>query len=242
MSPGNLWIGNLNGEVTDETLATAFSPFGELLSVKVMLDVHTGKTRGFGFVMFKDARDAATAMKQLHGAHLKGSKICITVANNNGDKALLKSNKMCVRNVPKHLSNETVIAHIQQFGKIVNFQFREDDLVPEDASKIYLTNLVKVLVVWFNSSDEVDNAVRQLHNSRPWTDMSVPLLAKAVKNMAKEPPAEARLPTPQIAVLPEGARTLPIFLTPLYQSVMPQCFIVAAPTGSHMMTSWPFKS
>ena len=235
MSPGNLWVGNLNGEVSDEVLEKAFAPFGALRSVKVMLDVHTGKTRGFGFVMFSDVRDASNAMKHLNGTHLKGSKICISVANNNGDRALMKSTKMCVRNVPKHIPVELILTHIQQFGKIVNFQFREDDLVPEDSSKLYLSHLVRVLVVWFQSTEEVDNAVRHLHNSRPWPEMSVPLLAKPVKSGSNKDKIDV---TPASFV----SEPVPVFMAPVYPPMMPnivpQCIFITS-VQPQILSTWP---
>lgn len=47
--PGaNLFIYHLPNDLTDADLATAFAPFGHVISAKVFLDKRTGESKGFG--------------------------------------------------------------------------------------------------------------------------------------------------------------------------------------------------
>lgn len=47
--PGaNLFIYHLPNDLTDADLATAFAPFGHVVSAKVFLDKRTGESKGFG--------------------------------------------------------------------------------------------------------------------------------------------------------------------------------------------------
>ncbi len=62
-----------------------FSPYGELASVKLITDRETGRSRGFGFVEFVNAEDAANACADvdnggLNGAEVDGRAIAVVVA------------------------------------------------------------------------------------------------------------------------------------------------------------------
>lgn len=48
----NLFVYYLPGSLTDADLATAFAPFGEVLSAKVYYDRDTGESKGFGEMLF----------------------------------------------------------------------------------------------------------------------------------------------------------------------------------------------
>lgn len=49
----NLFVYYLPGSLTDADLATAFAPFGEVLSAKVYYDRDTGESKGFGEMLFR---------------------------------------------------------------------------------------------------------------------------------------------------------------------------------------------
>lgn len=55
--PGaNLFIYHLPNDLTDADLATAFAPFGHVVSAKVFLDKRTGESKGFGGWRFVSSR------------------------------------------------------------------------------------------------------------------------------------------------------------------------------------------
>jgi RNA recognition motif-containing protein len=67
-----LFVGNLHWHVNRQELKEFFSQWGEVEYCTVMLDRETKKSRGFGFVTFVNAEDAARAKvesqeKELHG-------------------------------------------------------------------------------------------------------------------------------------------------------------------------------
>ena len=47
-----IYVGNLAWGTTNESLAAAFKPFGEVSSAVVMMDKMTGRSRGFGYRSF----------------------------------------------------------------------------------------------------------------------------------------------------------------------------------------------
>jgi RNA recognition motif-containing protein len=44
-----------------------FGPYGNLLSVRIMVEKDTGRSRGFGFVSYDTPDAAALAIKELNG-------------------------------------------------------------------------------------------------------------------------------------------------------------------------------
>ena len=65
MSDNNSFAGGLADEVTEEVLRNAFLMFGELVDVQLPLDYETGKHRGFAFIEYELAEDAADAMDNM---------------------------------------------------------------------------------------------------------------------------------------------------------------------------------
>jgi len=57
----------LGNEVTDEVLHKAFSKYTSVQKAKVIRDKRTGKTKGYGFVSFKDADEFVKAWKEMNG-------------------------------------------------------------------------------------------------------------------------------------------------------------------------------
>jgi hypothetical protein len=82
VGPVKLFVGGMSWETTTEGLRDAFAKFGKIDDVVVILDRTTGRSRGFGFVTFERAIDAAEAVKAMDGADLEGRPIKV----NNAEK------------------------------------------------------------------------------------------------------------------------------------------------------------
>lgn len=65
-----LFCGDLGNDVTDEVLTRAFSKYSSFLKAKVVRDKRTNKTKGFGFVSFKDPQDFIRATKEMNGRYV----------------------------------------------------------------------------------------------------------------------------------------------------------------------------
>lgn len=61
-----MFIGGLNWETTDESLRAYFEQFGEITECTVMRENQTGRSRGFGFLTFKDPKVVNTVMVKEH--------------------------------------------------------------------------------------------------------------------------------------------------------------------------------
>ncbi|XP_014249165.1 RNA-binding protein 42 [Cimex lectularius] len=65
-----LFCGDLGNDVTDEVLTRAFSKYSSFLKARVVRDKRTNKTKGFGFVSFKDPQDFIRATKEMNGRYV----------------------------------------------------------------------------------------------------------------------------------------------------------------------------
>jgi len=82
----NIFVGNLSTEVTDDDLQSLFSEFGKIKSVKVIRDMFSGVSKGFGFVEMPGLEDSKKAIAELNTKDVKGKKIIVNEArpkNNN---------------------------------------------------------------------------------------------------------------------------------------------------------------
>ena len=76
-----VYVGNLSWNTTDDGLAQAFSPFGQLTDYIVMKDRDTGRSRGFGFVTFMTQQEADAAIMSMNEKELDGRRIRVNMAN-----------------------------------------------------------------------------------------------------------------------------------------------------------------
>ena len=76
----NIYVGNLNYSITEDELSKVFSAYGEVISVKLIIDKMTKRPKGFGFVEMSDDRAATTAIEELNGSDLKGRNMKVNQA------------------------------------------------------------------------------------------------------------------------------------------------------------------
>ncbi|MDP4173223.1 MAG: RNA-binding protein [Bacteroidota bacterium] len=81
----NIFVGNLAKEVADQDLMQAFSEFGQVKSVKIIRDLFSGESKGFGFVEMPGNAEALKAMMALNTKDIKGKKISISEARPKGN-------------------------------------------------------------------------------------------------------------------------------------------------------------
>lgn len=62
-----IFCGDLGNDVTDEVLARVFGKYPSFQKAKVIRDHRSNKTKGFGFVSFKDPTDFTRAMREMNG-------------------------------------------------------------------------------------------------------------------------------------------------------------------------------
>jgi nucleolysin TIA-1/TIAR len=84
----HIFVGDLSNEVNDEVLLQAFSAFGTVSEARVMWDMKTGRSRGYGFVAFRDRADAEKALTSMDGEWLGSRAIRCNWANQKGQPSI----------------------------------------------------------------------------------------------------------------------------------------------------------
>jgi RNA recognition motif-containing protein len=76
----NIYIANLSFDLREEDLKKYFAPYGEVASVKIIMDKMTERSRGFGFVEMTDDTAAGKAIAELNGSMVDGRPIKVSEA------------------------------------------------------------------------------------------------------------------------------------------------------------------
>ncbi|KAK7980970.1 hypothetical protein PG989_013427 [Apiospora arundinis] len=75
-----LYVGNIHFSITEQDLQNVFEPFGELEFVQLQKD-DNGRSRGYGFVQFREADQAREALEKMNGFDLAGRPIRVGLGN-----------------------------------------------------------------------------------------------------------------------------------------------------------------
>jgi cold-inducible RNA-binding protein len=75
-----LYVGNLSFNTDEQSLQSAFSKFGAVDEVKVVMDRETGRSRGFAFVSMADANSAQRAITEMDGQLVDGRALRVNQA------------------------------------------------------------------------------------------------------------------------------------------------------------------
>ena len=76
----SLFVGNLSYATTSKALEELFRQVGDVVSVRIIMDKATGRSRGFAFVEMASDELAQKAVAELNGASLDGRQIAVSEA------------------------------------------------------------------------------------------------------------------------------------------------------------------
>lgn len=78
--PKKLYVGNLSYNVTEDQLRELFAGVGEVVSVNLITDRETGRTKGFGFVEMNEDAHADEAIRRFNGFNLDDRNLTVNEA------------------------------------------------------------------------------------------------------------------------------------------------------------------
>lgn len=117
-----MFIGGLNWDTTEEVLVQYFSKFGEVTDYTIMRDGATGKSRGFGFLTFKDPRSVDEVIKTDHILDGKLIDPKRAIAREEQDKV----GKIFVGGIDPMVNEKDFNDFFAQFGSIIDAQLMID--------------------------------------------------------------------------------------------------------------------
>jgi hypothetical protein len=88
-----LFVGNLAGETTDDSLLKAFARWKSVQKAKVVRDKRTTKSKGFGFVSFSDPEDFFQAAKEMNGKYIQSHPVVVRKAKTEIKPAVVKEER-----------------------------------------------------------------------------------------------------------------------------------------------------
>ncbi len=76
----NIYVGNLAQDVKDDELKELFSQHGKVDNVKIIRDMFSQTSKGFGFVEMPGRAQAQKALDELNTFEFKGKKLIVNEA------------------------------------------------------------------------------------------------------------------------------------------------------------------
>ena len=76
----NLYVKNLDEDVTDDMIRDEFATMGTITSARVMKDLKTGRSKGFGFVCYSTPEEATRAVNEMNGKLIGNKPIFAALA------------------------------------------------------------------------------------------------------------------------------------------------------------------
>ena len=76
----NLFVANINRDVTEDALKAFFMGCGQVASAKIIMDRATGAHKGFGFVDMPNDGEAQEAIDKLNDSNLQGKNLVVSQA------------------------------------------------------------------------------------------------------------------------------------------------------------------
>lgn len=75
-----LYVGNLNYDVTNDSLGQLFAQAGTVSSATVISDRQSGRSKGFAFVEMSSEEESKKAIEMFNGQEFEGRKMIVNEA------------------------------------------------------------------------------------------------------------------------------------------------------------------
>jgi len=75
-----IYVGNLSYNAREEDLTDVFTPYGEVVSAKIIVDRYTNQSKGFGFIEMAEETAGEAAISELNGAEWLGRELKVNPA------------------------------------------------------------------------------------------------------------------------------------------------------------------
>eukprot|EP01023_Acetabularia_acetabulum_P024720 TRINITY_DN23792_c0_g1_i1.p1 TRINITY_DN23792_c0_g1~~TRINITY_DN23792_c0_g1_i1.p1 ORF type:complete len:397 (-),score=102.81 TRINITY_DN23792_c0_g1_i1:1092-2282(-) len=132
----HIFVGDLSQEVTDTTLMGAFCRYVSCSGARVLWDTNTGRSKGYGFVSFRDKEEADRAIAEMNGQLVGGRRVRCGWAQHKPNMAEPQdflsvsrqdptNTNIYIGNVSPELSEEDVKQHFQRFGELAELKLHK---------------------------------------------------------------------------------------------------------------------
>jgi len=163
LEQGKVFIGGISWETTEQGLKDHFKAFGDVVDAMVMKDRSTGRSRGFGFVIFSDSAVAERVVQLKHtidGRTVEAKKavpkedqqsLTRTSSGDSGPALQTKTKKVFVGGLASTVTEKEFREYFEQFGTIVDVVVIYDPNTQRPRGFGFIT---------YDSEDAVDNVMQ----------------------------------------------------------------------------------
>ncbi|CAN7132712.1 polyadenylate-binding protein 2 [Brassica rapa] len=211
----NVYVKNLGESTTDDDLKKAFSEYGKITSAVVMKDGE-GKSKGFGFVNFENADDAARAVEALNGHKFDDKEWYVGRAQKKSERETelrvryeqnlkeaaekFQSSNLYVKNLDPSISDEKLKEIFSPFGTVTSCKVMRD---PSGISK-------GSGFVAFSTPEEATEAMSQLSGKMVESKPLYVAIAQKKEDRRVRLQAQFSQPRP-VAMPPSAGPRMPMF-------------------------------
>ncbi|XP_024971963.1 polyadenylate-binding protein 2 [Cynara cardunculus var. scolymus] len=115
----SLYVGDLDGNVTEGQLFDLFSTVGRVASVRVCCDREKGVSLGYGYVNYNNAQDAKKAQELLNFTRINGKQIRIMFSNRDPSTRKSGIGNVFVKNLDSSIDNKFLYDTFAVFGTVL---------------------------------------------------------------------------------------------------------------------------
>lgn len=113
----NLYFSNMPHSISSEVLGSIAQDYGEIQNAKVIINLQTGISKGFGFVNFRRPQDALNALNSLNGKEYDGRRISVVYATPAPSEKESNTN-VYAKGVPPHFTSDDLRDFFANYGEV----------------------------------------------------------------------------------------------------------------------------
>ncbi|KAK9866094.1 hypothetical protein WJX84_003794 [Apatococcus fuscideae] len=166
----NVFIRGLPLQLTEEGLRSIFAQYGSVETCRLVIDLHTGASRGYGFVNLQTVGQAEAAIAALNGSVLGERPLEVRLADtepSNKFTGQQPSNNLYLRNLPLTVREAELTTLFAPYGTVLEKRV----LQPVEGAR------GAGALVRLASAEEAARAIEGLHNRLP-LGAALPLLIR----------------------------------------------------------------
>lgn len=148
-----LYVGDLPVDITEQELTDLFALHGPVRSVRIPVDVVTRRPRGYAYVNFEKAEDAAVAMDALNYSKFKGKEIRIMWSQRDPSLRRSGAGNVFVKGLAKTITSRQLHDTFSEIGEILSCKVKTNPVTGESLGYGF---------VHFETQKAADEAVRRI--------------------------------------------------------------------------------